>query len=68
MLKKFLYFLFSIFILSSCGVTFPTETLEQDTVNFIKKETQKDVSVHRYGSTLYTGAMIERSAIMLISR
>ncbi len=59
MLKKFLYFLFSIFILSSCGVTFPTETLEQDTVNFIKKETQKDVSVHRYGSTLYLDACFE---------
>ena len=59
MLKNFLYFLFSIFILSSCGVTFPAETLEQDAVNFIKKETQKDVSVHRYGSTLYLDACFE---------
>ena len=53
MLKKILCFLFSILMLSSCNVTFPKETLEQDAVKLIKEETQKDVSVHKYGSTLY---------------
>ena len=53
MLKNFLCFLFSIFMLSSCNVSFPKETLEQDAVKLIKEETQKDVSVYRRGSTLY---------------
>jgi len=59
MFKKILCFLFSIFILSSCNVSFPKETLEQDAVKLIKKETQKDTSVYRYGSTLYLDACFE---------
>ena len=53
MLKKIVCLLFSIFVLSSCNVSFPKETLEQDAVKLIKEETQKDTSVYRYGSTLY---------------
>ncbi len=53
MLKKFSCFLFSIFMLSSCNVSFPKETLELDAVKLIKEETQKDVSVQKCGSTLY---------------
>ncbi|WP_372519760.1 hypothetical protein [Candidatus Ruminimicrobiellum ovillum] len=59
MLKKIVCFLLSIFILSSCGVTFPKETLEQDAVKLIKEETQKDTSVYRYGSTLYLDVCFE---------
>ena len=53
MLKKIVCLLFSIFVLSSCNVSFPKETLEQDAVKLIKEETQKDTSIYRYGSTLY---------------
>lgn len=53
MFKKILCLLFSILILSSCNVSFPKETLEQDAVKLIKQETQKDVSVYKYGATLY---------------
>lgn len=59
MFKNVLCFLFSLFILTSCNVSFPAETLEQDAVNLIKKETQKDVSVYRYGSTLYLDVCFE---------
>jgi len=59
MFKKILCFLFSIFILSSCNVSFPKETLEQDAVKLIKEETQKDVSVHKIGSTLYLDACFD---------
>ena len=59
MFKQILCFLFSIFVLSSCGVSFPKETIEQDAVKLIKEETQKDTSVYRYGSTLYLDACFE---------
>ena len=53
MLKKIVCLLLLVFVLTSCNVSFPDETLEQDAVDLIKKETQKDTSVYRYGSTLY---------------
>lgn len=45
--------LLSIVVLSSCNVSFPKETLEQDAVNLIKKETQTDTKAYRHGATLY---------------
>lgn len=53
MFKILVCSLLSIFILSSCNVSFPNETLEQDAVKLIKEETQQDTSVYRFGSTLY---------------
>jgi len=51
--------LLSIFVLSSCNVSFPKETLEQDAVNLIKKETQTDTKAYRHGSTLYLDVCFE---------
>ena len=62
MLKKIVCLLFSIFVLSSCNVSFPKETLEQDAVKLIKEETQKDTSVYRYGSTLYLDVCFDDGA------
>lgn len=59
MLKKIVCFLLPIFVLTACNVSFPSETLEQDAVKFIKKETNKDTSVYKYGSTLYLDACFE---------
>jgi hypothetical protein len=42
-----------MFVLSSCDVSFPKETLEQDAVDFIKRETKTDTKVYKVGSTLY---------------
>lgn len=53
MFKILICSLLSIFVLSSCNVSFPDETLEQDAVKLIKEETQQDTSVYRFGSTLY---------------
>nr|MCR4663594.1 hypothetical protein [Endomicrobiaceae bacterium] len=59
MLKKIVCFLLPIFVLTSCNVTFPSETLEEDAVKFIKEETDKDTSVYKCGSTLYLDACFE---------
>ena len=59
MLKKVFCFLFSIFILSSCNVSFPKENLEQDAIKFIKEETKKDVSINICGKTLYLDVVFE---------
>lgn len=59
MIKNFVCSLLLIFVLAACNVTFPKETLEQDAVNLIKQETQKDVSVLRVGSTLYLDVCFE---------
>ena len=53
MLKFLLCSLLSIFVFTSCNVSFPKETLEQDAVNLIKKETQTDTEVYVRGSTMY---------------
>lgn len=53
MFKILICSLLSIFVLASCNVSFPDETLEQDAVKLIKEETQQDTSVYRFGSTLY---------------
>ena len=59
MIKNLFCSLILIFVLAACNVTFPKETLEQDAVNLIKQETQKDVSVSVIGSTLYLDACFE---------
>ena len=53
MFKILICSLLSIFVLISCNVSFPTETLEKDAVDLIKKETQIDTKAYKYGSTLY---------------
>ena len=45
--------------MSSCNVSFPKETLEQDAVKLVKEETQKDVVVNRCGATLYLDVCFE---------
>ncbi|MBQ3943133.1 MAG: hypothetical protein II669_02305 [Elusimicrobia bacterium] len=59
MIKNFFCSLLLIFVLTACNVSFPKETLEQDAVNLIKQETQKDVSVFKVGSTLYLDVCFE---------
>ena len=59
MFKYLLCFLLSIFILSSCYVSFPKETLEQDVVKFIKEETNTDTTAYKCGSTLYLDVCLE---------
>ena len=59
MLKKIVYFLLFVFVLTSCNVSFPNETLEEDAVKLIKEETQKDTSVYRCGTTLYLDVCFE---------
>lgn len=58
-IKQFFALLLLIFILQSCNVTFPKETLIEDTQAFIKKETKVDTSVSVYGTTLYLDAIFE---------
>ena len=53
MFKFILCSLLLMFVFVSCDVSFPKETLEQDTVNLIKKETQTDTNAYIQGSTLY---------------
>ena len=58
-IKQVFALLLLIFILQSCDVTFPKETLIEDTQAFIKKETQVDTSVYVYGTTLYLDVVFE---------
>ncbi len=53
MFKFILCSLLLMFVFVSCDVSFPKETLEQDAVNLIKKETQTDTNAYIQGSTLY---------------
>ena len=48
-----------IFVLVSCNVTFPKETLEQDTKDFIKKEANIDSNVYVYGTTMYLDVVFD---------
>lgn len=59
MFKYLICSLLSIFVLVSCDVSFPKETLEKDAVELIKKETQIDTEVYRQGSTLYLDVCFE---------
>ena len=58
-IKQVFALLLLIFILQSCDVTFPKETLIEDTQAFIKKETNVDTSVSVYGTTLYLDVVFE---------
>ncbi|MBR3628662.1 MAG: hypothetical protein IKN42_07490 [Elusimicrobia bacterium] len=59
MFKFLLCSLFAIFVFTSCNVSFPKETLEQDAVNLIKKETQVDTKAYVRGATLYLDVCFE---------
>jgi hypothetical protein len=60
-IKKYLYLLLPIFVLSSCGISvdFPKETLEQDIVKVVKENLNRDVSVYQRGTTLYVDFCLE---------
>ena len=58
-IKQIFALLLFIFILQSCDVTFPKETLIEDAQAFIKKETKVDTSVSVYGTTLYLDVVFE---------
>ena len=58
-IKQIFALLLFIFILQSCDVTFPKETLIEDAQAFIKKETKVDTSVSVYGATLYLDVVFE---------
>ena len=58
-MKKYLVILLSLLILSSCGVSYPKETLQQDTVSLIKKEAGVDVSVQLFGTTMYLDVVLD---------
>lgn len=51
--------LLSMFVFTACNVSFPKETIEQDAVNLIKKETRTDTKAYVRGSTLYLDACFE---------
>ena len=51
--------LLSMFVFTACNVSFPKETIEQDSVNLIKKETQADTKAYVRGSTLYLDVCFE---------
>lgn len=59
MIKQVFTLFFLTFVLLSCNVTFPKETLEQDTKNFIKKEANIDSSVYVYGTTMYLDVVFD---------
>ena len=62
-IKQVFALLLLIFILQSCDVTFPKETLIEDTQAFIKKETNVDTSVSVYGTTLYLDVVFEHISL-----
>lgn len=62
MIKKIVSLILSILILSSCNVSFPKETLKQDTVTLIKQETGKNCNIFEFGSTLYLDVCFEELA------
>jgi len=59
MIKQIFILLLFVVVLVSCNVTFPKETLEQDTKNFIKKEANIDSSVYIYGTTMYLDVVFD---------
>lgn len=61
-MKKYLFILLSFLILSSCNVSYPKETLQEDTVNLIKKETGIDSSVQLKGTTMYLDVVLDELA------
>ena len=58
-MKKYLLILLSLLVLSSCGVSYPKETLQQDTVNLIKKETGIEPNVQLFGTTMFLDAVLD---------
>lgn len=61
-MKKFLLLIFSIAIFCSCNVSYPKETLQQDTVNLIKKETGIETSMKLFGTTMYLDVVMNELA------
>ncbi len=59
MIKIFAIFFISFFIFCSCNVTFPKETLKQDTEKLIKKETGVDSAAYICGSTMYLDVVMD---------
>lgn len=59
MIKQVFILLLLTFVLLSCDVTFPKETLIEDTQSFIKKETDIDSSASVYGTTLYLDVVFD---------
>ncbi len=58
-MKKYLLILLSFIFFTSCGVSYPKETLRQDAVRLIKTETGVDCDVTASGTTLYVDAMLD---------
>ncbi len=60
---KILYLLLFLSVfLFSCGVSYPKETLQQDAVKLIKKETGIETSVKLYGTTMYLDVLMDELA------
>ena len=59
MIKNLIFLFISFFILCSCNVTFPKETLKLDTEKLIKTEVGINSKAYIYGSTMYLDIVID---------